>query len=259
MIFANGVRKAYVEYSIPTLKKQQASILTEPSQLPSDEIQKTQMSQETRDPFTSVKQARLQYQRNMNTIFSCAITGARLKHINALQELIKKTSGKNSGMEEKLKQESEKLEKLKASLKCGGDGTNADTELRLMNTAMTEYCTYSFYLDYLESNIRYDFSRAASMEKELKGIGALTTKTVIDATKMMNSYVGTIQNEKSRAKSTLPKALVAYREMNRTYSIHLLLVIIYDDYRQLRDNLNSYLSAISQLFEKANNAQDSNK
>ncbi len=259
MIFANGVRKPYVEYSVANLRKQQAAILAEPSQLPSDDIQKTKLSQETSDPFTSVKQARLQYQRNMNTIFSCAITGARLKHISALQELIKKTSGKNSGMEEKLKQESEKLEKLKASLKCGGDGTNADTELRLMNTAMTEYCTYSFYLDYLESNIRYDFSRAASIEKELKGTGALTTKTIIDATKMMNSYVGTIQNEKSRAKSTLPKALVAYREMNRTYSIHLLLVIIYDDYRQLRDNLNSYLSAISQLFEKANNAQDSNK
>lgn len=124
---------------------------------------------------------------------------------------------------------------------------------------MTEYCTYSFYLDYLESNIRYDFSQSATIEKALNGSGAIATKTVMDATKTMNSYVGTIRDEKSRAKSTLPKALVAYREMNRTYGVHLLLVMIYDDYRQLRDNLNSYLSAVSQLFEKANNAQDSNK
>lgn len=258
-IYASGVRGSYAEYSITALLKNKETMAAQANNLPSDTAQKAQLDRPTNDPFASVKQARLQYQRNMNNIFACAVVGSRLKNITALQGIMKQTSGKNAGMEEKLKKESQKLENLKSNLKCGGDGTNADTEARLMNTAMTEYCTYSFYLDYLESNIRYDFSSSAAKEKALGGTGAMTTQTIIDASKSMNSYVGIIKNEKNRAKTTLPKALVAYREMNRTYSIHLLLVIIYDDYRQLRDNLNSYLSAVSQLFEKANNAQDSNK
>ena len=46
--------------------------------------------------------------------------------------------------------------------------------------------------------------------------------------------------------------------MERTYSVHLMLMIVYDDYLELRQNMNTYLNAVSQLFEKANNAQSAN-
>lgn len=75
----------------------------------------------------------------------------------------------------------------------------------------------------------------------------------------MNSYTNILESERSRAKSTVPKAIMAFQEMDRTYITHLLLVIIYDDYLKLRDNLNTYMSIISQTFEKAYNAQDANK
>ena len=52
---------------------------------------------------------------------------------------------------------------------------------------------------------------------------------------------------------------MAFQEMDRTYVTHLLLVIIYDDYLKLRDNLDKYMSIVSQTFEKAYNAQDANK
>ncbi len=68
-----------------------------------------------------------------------------------------------------------------------------------------------------------------------------------------------LQDELARAEKTLPKALTAYREMQRTYGVHILLVMILDDYMTLRNNLDLYLSNISQLFEKAHNAQDANK
>ena len=68
-----------------------------------------------------------------------------------------------------------------------------------------------------------------------------------------------LRDELVRAETTLPKALIAYREMQRTYGVHILLVMILDDYMTLRNNLDLYLSNISQLFEKANNAQDANK
>ena len=68
-----------------------------------------------------------------------------------------------------------------------------------------------------------------------------------------------LRDELVRAETTLPKALTTYREMQRTYGVHILLVMIMDDYMTLRNNLDLYLSNISQLFEKANNAQDANK
>lgn len=75
----------------------------------------------------------------------------------------------------------------------------------------------------------------------------------------MSSYTNKLESERTRANSTVPKAIMAFQEMDRTYITHLLLVIIYDDYLKLRDNLNSYMSIISQTFEKAYNAQDANK
>lgn len=71
----------------------------------------------------------------------------------------------------------------------------------------------------------------------------------------MGGFIGEITNEKTRAKSTLPKAIAAYNEMNRTYTIHLLLGVIYEDYRTLRDQLDTYMRGVTQTFLKAHNAQ----
>lgn len=68
-----------------------------------------------------------------------------------------------------------------------------------------------------------------------------------------------MDSERLRAEDTLPRALKAFREMKRTYMPHILLTLIYDDYLELRNNLDLYLSNVSQLFEKAHNAQDANK
>lgn len=47
--------------------------------------------------------------------------------------------------------------------------------------------------------------------------------------------------------------------MERAYPVHLLLMIIYDDYIRLRKNLSSYMNASTQLYIKAYNAQDANQ
>lgn len=61
------------------------------------------------------------------------------------------------------------------------------------------------------------------------------------------------------AKRTYPIALTAFVEMDRTYSAHILLEFIYDDYRTLRTNLRDFLNPISQLFYKVLNAQSANR
>ena len=64
-----------------------------------------------------------------------------------------------------------------------------------------------------------------------------------------------ITSELLRIRSVLPRAIAAFQEMDRTYEMHLLLVVIYDDYVKLRDNLAIYFNAVTQLMEKMQNAQ----
>ncbi len=68
-----------------------------------------------------------------------------------------------------------------------------------------------------------------------------------------------LRDETEKAKMLLPQAVRAFREMEKTYNLHLMLVVIYDDYSRLRDNLGLYFNALTQLMEKMNNAQIPNR
>jgi hypothetical protein len=89
-------------------------------------------------------------------------------------------------------------------------------------------------------------------------IGDNSTKQIPTDADSMRRTLGQRQEqirlEIALAYRTLPRAILAYQEMARTYAAHLMLVIVYDDYVHLRDNLAKYTSATSQLFEKAYNA-----
>jgi hypothetical protein len=43
--------------------------------------------------------------------------------------------------------------------------------------------------------------------------------------------------------------------MERTYGIHILLLVLTDDYVQFRTNLKNFMHPLSQFFQKAVNAQ----
>ncbi len=64
-----------------------------------------------------------------------------------------------------------------------------------------------------------------------------------------------VNNEIVRAKDVYPQALVAFRDFERTYAAHTVLLFIIDDYQQLRENLKNMISPISQFLYKQYNAQ----
>ena len=74
-----------------------------------------------------------------------------------------------------------------------------------------------------------------------------------------NTYATALETEIIRADTTLPRVLRAYKDMERSYAVHILLSIIYDDYIRLRKNLSTYMNASTQTYLKAYNAQDMNK
>ncbi len=128
---------------------------------------------------------------------------------------------------------------------------------RLSASATTEYCNYLYYTDYLKAQLENNASETSRIDAALAGKSG-SLRTTDRALSVLSSRQQSIERDLARATDTLPKALVAYREMERTYALHLVLVLIYDDYLKLRDNIDLYLSAVSQLFEKAFNAQDKN-
>ncbi len=138
---------------------------------------------------------------------------------------------------------------------------NTDYARAVSSSALTEYCSYTNYLDYLQSNINSDYSRVVNLEQKIGngGEGKKMPETMMSVARAMNIRTVQIQSDVDRATSTLQKSAVAYREMERTYMLHLMLLIIYDDYLELRQNMNTYLNAVSQLFEKAKNAQSANQ
>lgn len=214
------------------------------------------------DWFRWVEIARIQYRNNMNRIFSCAIAAGRAEKLNKLLN-IPKLSSEGSDIRTKLTNEKKRYENIMINANCNQNTDGSITISivdRLVRSATIEYCGYQYYLDYLDSNIKQDYTQALEQEKKIGNNGkyAIPQNTDTFLQKLTNS-IWSIENELSRSKNTIQKAVVAYREMERTYTIHMLLVIIYDDYLNLRDNLKNYMNNLSQTFEKANNAQDANQ
>jgi hypothetical protein len=212
--------------------------------------------------FRGAEIARRFYRKNMNTVFACGVIASRQDKLKRLKEAIKNKSGA-SDIQKSLDKEEAKYTKIMSSMNCNQNMTEKATDKiidRLSRSAMIEYCKYTFYLDYLEENVQSDFSKALIIDNSLGSQSGSNVPTNLEqANSIMASYGKKITTDRTRASDTMPKVVLAFQEMDRTYITHLLLVIIYDDYLKLRDQLNTYLSIVSQTFEKAYNAQDANQ
>ncbi len=187
------------------------------------------------------------------------MTASRVEKLRTISRLISKAGSSEIG--KKLENDANKLEKLKDS-NCGTTVSKqslTNFSQAIARSATVEYCSYVNYLDYLDATIQDNYTSVMNLEKKIGngGENQSNPSTIASAAQAMSRRNIQIENDLVRARSTLPKVLVAYREMERTYTVHLMLIIIYDDYLELRENLNTYLNAVSQLFEKAKNAQQS--
>ncbi|MBC7503631.1 hypothetical protein H7169_01555 [Candidatus Gracilibacteria bacterium] len=215
--------------------------------------------------FKTLEVARIGYRSQMNALFACSVISSRIDTIDTLQKLIdKKISSKESEIRQKLKKEADRLKKNLTTLKCNPPKSSDERKkgemiVSLTNTATHKYCYYRHYLGYLDSNI-VDVTRTQNIEK---GIGTGNGTTVSTVTSSWNSaslrYQSALSQEMIRADTTLPKAIRSLIEMDQTYGAHILLTIIYDDYIRLRKSLSSYMNISSQLYQKANNAQNANQ
>ena len=214
------------------------------------------------DTFKNLEIARIDYRRTMNSVFGCAIIQSRK---NTLENLIKKIekqypSTNQSEIKWKIKRESDKLKVQWDNLSCIESSAKESVPVSkiVVNSAIRQYCVYNEYLTFLQDNLEKNNTVMLELNASIwRGVWdkwGIPQQNEAWA-KDIQQKNDTISMEIVRANQVLPRAIEAFREMERTYSLHVMLVIIYDDYLRLRDNLNTYFNAVSQLLEKTQNAQ----
>ncbi len=215
--------------------------------------------------FKTLEIARIQYRTAMDHTFACSVLKSRVNTLSTLQEVINKTMGtKSSEIQNKLKKEADKMNALIGSLKdCNTENGEQSVPMstKLVNTATRQYCHYGKYLQFLEKSLDINSAGIKSLEETIGNTPEKqkSIQNMIEWERNLSSRQEAVKKEFSRAEQTLPRAIAAYREMERTYGAHILLVILYDDYVKLRENLSKYMNSMSQLLEKAYNAQNPNK
>lgn len=209
--------------------------------------------------------AQIVYHARMNTLFDCAVMESRIGIMSALKAT------------KALKSQSEIINKLNNEFavlntqykQCLPDSSvtyspeptvfSRQINMRMVKTAWLQYCHYRKYLSYIESSINDDITNTLKTEQN---IGSAQPQQLLQTSDELAGDLIQRQNQLSseimRADRSIPRAITAFQEMQRTYAAHLMLVIIYDDYVRLRDNLNRYMNPVSQLFEKAFNAMTPN-
>ncbi len=212
-----------------------------------------------------VEVARNQYRAAMNNVFGCAVVDGRLQILDTLKKKIEsQTQWRNSEINKKLDAEKDRLERQRDKLQCN---TSRNKQIpmsrQLVNSASRQYCHYRYWLAYVDENFQENKHKLDTLESTVGNQNPDTSKvhprTIEGWRKSFIQQSNSLEKEINRADQTLPRAIQAFQDMQYSYPIHLMLVIIYDDFIRLRNNLSVYMNASSQLYQKAYNAQDKNE
>lgn len=120
---------------------------------------------------------------------------------------------------------------------------------------------------YVDENFRENKYKLDSLESTIgssdgnptKAKNEIHPRTIDEWRKSYVKQSNSIEKEITRADQTLPRAIRSFRDMQHSYPIHLMLIIIYDDFIRVRNILSVYMNSSSQLYQKAYNAQDKNQ
>lgn len=132
---------------------------------------------------------------------------------------------------------------------------------KLLDSATYQYCVYRYYLDYLNRNVNYNINQVQSVTNAYKvtnNAPSIEMRNTSQFASTLDKLNRDIKQEVELAKKTFPIALTAFTDMERTFGVHIILTLVYDDYIELRKNLRDFLNPLSQLFYKVLNAQSAN-
>lgn len=212
--------------------------------------------------FSSVKLAGVQYRKIMDETYACAVLNSRSNILQTLRLQIEKNGSEMSEIRTKLKSAEDAMKKAKQLNWCKDTVIKGnDAKRELLDATMFQYCVYRHYLAYIETNLRENANTLILEENDSRKnlwVNSIALENTDQYVIIVRSLVSQIESEIARANDVYSQALVAYSEMERTYGIHILLLVLTDDYIQFRRNLKNFMNPLSQFFQKAVNVQSKN-
>lgn len=200
------------------------------------------------DVFDEAKET---YEDNMNNIYKCALYETQISVLTFIQDTILKNSNNpelNQEKENELNTEISKIKTFQQALDCRT--SNDDDSIKkaeVLEQTTYELCKYHSYLEYLR-NYNWFISQIRNLENNSikhtsQGIALLET-----------DRVNQIDTEIEHIYKVYPMAFNAYKQYEDNFSTHILLELIQDDYKLVRDNIHQVINPINQVIYKISNA-----
>lgn len=199
-----------------------------------------------------LEQAKVVYTETQNAIYNCAVLRTKLKVWESILQLIKNND--TSNITQKINSQNKTINKEILDKKCNPPwNKTASYNQVLIENITYHYCNYRFYLNYLSVFPTYNVSQSTISNKVQKpGQDRYNTANALTNLKKQSNLVA---KEIEHSKQIYNISFSAFSELESTYGLHIMLLLIYDDYVQIKKNFSKILNPISQLVYKIPQAQ----
>lgn len=193
------------------------------------------------------------YKEDMNNIYKCWIIMTQINSMNLILKKLWVNNEINKSLSQRMQTQKTKLEMMYKNNKCiNTDKDNLNYRLNILKQTTYETCRYNFYMEYLKDyydnidlvNLKY----STNPEEKPKSISAEWYN------QLLNQYITKIDYEISRAYYLFPLSFHAYVEYENYFPIHILLVLIKEDFIKFREKYHKVISPINQVVYKIANA-----
>jgi hypothetical protein len=214
---------------------------------------------------SQIEKSSLLYKERMNAVFGCAVLNTRLRiHKKLSQDF--KPSGSN--IIRRLEETSGQIEARMKERSCRNvalsweEGADISLMPALVRSATLEYCNYRYYLGYVDHTVKNRLWNVIQAEEKMRAWWETADpKAIVQRFPSVENAANAIvqasertQNEIARTRIVYDEAFDAYREFEKNYASHVLLVLIEDRYLLLREYLRDTMNPIGQVIYKASNA-----
>lgn len=219
---------------------------------------------------SQIEKSSILYKERMNAVFGCAVLNTRLRiHKKLSQDF--KPSGSN--IIRRLEETSRQIEARMKEKSCrnvalsGEEGSDISLMPALIRSATLEYCNYRYYLGYVDHTVKNRLWNVIQAEEKMRSWWTTSDpKAVVERFPSVENAANAIleasertENEIAKTRMVYDEAFDAYREFERNYASHVLLVLIEDRYLLLREYLRDTMNPIGQVIYKASNATSPGK
>lgn len=217
---------------------------------------------------SQIEKASILYKERMNALYACAVLNTKLRiHTRLIDEF--KPQGSN--IIRNLEQATRQIESQMSQRSCrnlsewSGQDSEMSLKKELIRESTLEYCNYRHYLKYVDDNVKNQLWRVIETEQKIreKQYPSSNNDARFRFTDVLANEIAGVSertvNEIAQTERVFDDAFDAYREFERNYASHILMVLIEDRYLLIREYLRDTMNPIGQVIYKASNATSKGK